>query len=211
VADEGGVLEECTATIIGEVEGLRRLVDEFTRFARMPRLAPAPTDVHRLLDGVVGHYREARPAVSLRTGFAPEMPVLEADPDQLKRAVLNLIDNAVEAGATEVVVTTRWERGAGRVQVVVADNGPGVLPELREKLFLPYFSTKTTGMGLGLPIVHQIVTDHSGQIRVDDNLPRGTRFVIDLPVLQPGHGPRAETALAGGTAVEVPGAGRGSG
>jgi two-component system nitrogen regulation sensor histidine kinase NtrY len=207
VADEGGVLEECTTTIIGEVEGLRRLVDEFTRFARMPRLAPTPTDVHRLLDGVAALYRETHPAVELRTGFAPELPVLEADPDQLKRAVLNLIDNAVEAGATEVVVGTRWERGAGRIQVVVADNGPGIAPELRDKLFLPYFSTKTTGMGLGLPIVHQIVTDHGGQIRVEENLPRGTRFVIDLPVIQPGNGARAEAAVAAGPAAE----GRGPG
>ncbi len=200
LADDGGVLEECTGTIIGEVEGLRRLVDEFSRFARMPRLAPQPTDLHRLLDGVVALYRETHPAVSFRTEFAAEVPVLEADPDQLKRAVLNLIDNAVEAGATEVAITTRWERTAGCVQVVVADNGPGVAPEVRDKLFLPYFSTKTAGMGLGLPIVHQIVTDHGGQIRVDDNPPKGSRFVIDLPVIRPGNGGRPDGA------PEAPGA-----
>jgi two-component system nitrogen regulation sensor histidine kinase NtrY len=205
LADEGGVLEECTATIIGEVEGLRRLVDEFTRFARMPRLAPRPTDVHRLLEGVVALYRETHPAVELRAAFAPELPVLEADPDQLKRAVLNLIDNAVEAGAAEVVVGTRWERGTGRIQIVVADDGPGVAPELRDKLFVPYFSTKTTGMGLGLPIVHQIVTDHGGQIRVDENPPRGTRFVIDLPVIRPGNGARAEPAVTAVPAADLRG------
>ncbi len=188
LADDGGVLEECTETIIGEVEGLRRLVDEFSRFARMPSLAPKPTDVHRLLEGVAALYGETHPAVALRTELAPDLPVLEADGDHLKRAMLNLIDNAVEAGATEIALTTRWDRVAGRVQIVVADNGPGVGPELRDKLFLPYFSTKTTGMGLGLPIVHQIVTDHGGHIRVDDNAPKGTRFIIDLPVLHPGNG-----------------------
>jgi two-component system nitrogen regulation sensor histidine kinase NtrY len=197
LADDGGVLEECTGTIIGEVEGLRRLVDEFSRFARMPRLAPQPTDLHRLLESVVALYRETHPAVTLRTDLAPDLPVLEADPDQLKRAVLNLIDNAVEAGATEIDVATRWDRGAGRVQAVVADNGPGIAHDLRDRLFLPYVSTKTTGMGLGLPIVHQIVTDHGGQIRVDDNPPKGSRFIIDLPVIQPGNGSRAADGAEG--------------
>ncbi|HLE44796.1 MAG TPA: ATP-binding protein [Methylomirabilota bacterium] len=188
--DDGGVLEECTGTIIGEVEGLRRLVDEFSRFARMPALAPKPTDLHRLVEGVVALYGETHPAVTLRTELAADLPVLEADGDQLKRALLNLLDNALEAGATDVLLATRWDRGGGRVEVVVADNGPGVAPEVRDKLFLPYFSTKTTGMGLGLPIVHQIVTDHGGLVRVEDNRPKGSRFVIDLPVLRPGNGDR---------------------
>jgi two-component system nitrogen regulation sensor histidine kinase NtrY len=201
--DDGGVLEECTGTIIGEVEGLRRLVDEFSRFARMPSLAPQPTDLHRLLDGVVALYGETHPAVTLRTEFAAELPVLEADPDQLKRAMLNLIDNAVEAGATEVVIETGWERAAGRVQVVVADNGPGIAHDLRDKLFLPYFSTKTTGMGLGLPIVHQIVTDHGGHIRVDDNRPKGSRFIIDLPVIRPGNGGGLGEAASGADVAPV--------
>ncbi len=196
LGDDAGVLEECTGTIIGEVEGLRRLVDEFSRFARMPSLAPRPTDLPRLLDGVVALYAETHPAVALRTAFAPDLPVLEADAEQLKRALLNLIDNAVEAGASEVEVAAWWERASGRVHVVVADNGPGIPPESRDKLFLPYFSTKTTGMGLGLPIVHQIVADHGGQIRVEDNPPRGSRFVIELPVVSPGDGGASLPAAA---------------
>jgi two-component system nitrogen regulation sensor histidine kinase NtrY len=196
LADDGGVLEECTGTIIGEVEGLRRLVDEFSRFARMPRLAPTPTDLRRLLEGVVALYGETHPAVTLPTELAADVPTLEADGDQLKRALLNLLDNAVEAGATEVRLGTRWDRAAGRVEIVVADDGPGIAPEVRDKLFLPYFSTKTTGMGLGLPIVHQIVSDHGGHIRVEDNRPKGSRFVIDLPVVRPGNG--------GGTKAPAP-------
>jgi two-component system nitrogen regulation sensor histidine kinase NtrY len=188
VADDGGVLEECTSTIIGEVEGLRRLVDEFSRFARMPSLAPKPTELARLLDGVVALYAETHPGVELASDVPQDLPTLEADGDQLKRAVLNLIDNAVEAGATEVGIAACWDRRAGRVQVVVADNGAGIPAELRERVFLPYFSTKTTGMGLGLPIVHQIVTDHGGQIRVEDSPPRGSRFVIELPVIRPRDG-----------------------
>jgi two-component system nitrogen regulation sensor histidine kinase NtrY len=188
------VLEECTATIIGEVEGLRRLVDEFSRFARMPSLAPRPTDLHRLLDAVLALYGETHPAVTLRGQFAPDLPALLADGDHLKRALLNLLDNAVEAGATDVVLATRWDRTAGRVEIVVADNGPGIAPDVRDKLFLPYFSTKTTGMGLGLPIVHQIVTDHGGHVRVEDNRPSGSRFVIDLPVIRSAAGETAEPA-----------------
>jgi two-component system nitrogen regulation sensor histidine kinase NtrY len=181
--DDGGLLDECTATIIGEVEGLRRLVDEFSRFARMPSFTPRPTDLHRLLESVLGLYGETHPTILLRADLAGDVPTLDADGDQLKRAVLNLVDNAVEAGATEVVIGTRWD-GGEHVQVLIADNGPGIPPDLRDRVFLPYFSTKTTGMGLGLPIVHQIVSDHGGRIQVEDNVPRGTRFTIELPVLR---------------------------
>jgi signal transduction histidine kinase len=160
----------------------------------MPSLAPRPTDLHRLLDGVLALYGETHPAVTLRGEFAPDLPVLQADGDHLKRAMLNLLDNAVEAGATDVVLATRFHRSAGRVEIVVADNGPGITPDVRDKLFLPYFSTKTTGMGLGLPIVHQIVTDHGGHVRVEDNRPTGSRFVIDLPVIRPAVVETAEPA-----------------
>jgi len=181
--EEKKLLEEATATIIHEVEGLRQLVDEFSRFARMPALAPKPTDLARLLEGVVVLYRESHPALTIRAAFSPELPTLEMDPDQIKRAVLNLVDNAVEAvgGSGEVVVQTLWLPEVRRVRIVVADNGPGITPEDRERLFVPYFSTKATGMGLGLPIVNQIVTDHGGTMWVEDNPPRGSRFVIELP------------------------------
>jgi two-component system nitrogen regulation sensor histidine kinase NtrY len=97
------------------------------------------------------------------------------------------VDNAVEAvgGAGLVVVQTEWLAEAQRARIVVADDGPGIPPEDRERLFVPYFSTKATGMGLGLPIVHQIVSDHGGTIRVEDNMPHGSRFVIELPAGRP--------------------------
>jgi two-component system nitrogen regulation sensor histidine kinase NtrY len=200
LTDDGGVLEECTGTIIGEVEGLRRLVDEFSRFARMPSLSPKPTDLRRLVEGVVALYGETHPAIALRAELPADLPVLEIDADQLKRALLNLVDNAVEAGAREVVISGAAGRAAGRVQLVVADDGPGIPAEVRERIFLPYFSTKATGMGLGLPIVHQIVTDHGGQLRVEDNVPCGSRFVIDLPMM------RSARAGADPGAGVVPGA-----
>ena len=169
--DEKRLLEEATATIIQEVDGLKHLVDEFSRFARMPALTPKPTDLARLLEGVVVLYRESHPALSIAALFSPDLPPLEVDPDQLKRAVLNLVDNAVEAvGETgDVTVETVWLPEARRARIVVSDNGPGIAAEDKERLFVPYFSTKPTGMGLGLPIVHQIVTDHGGTIWVEDN------------------------------------------
>jgi two-component system, NtrC family, nitrogen regulation sensor histidine kinase NtrY len=185
--DEKRLLEEATGTIIQEVDGLRQLVDEFSRFARMPALTPKPTDLARLLEGVVVLYRESHPSLAIRAAFSPDLPPVEVDPDQIKRAVLNLVDNAVEAvgGAGLVVVQTEWLAEAQRARIVVADDGPGIPPEDRERLFVPYFSTKATGMGLGLPIVHQIISDHGGSIRVEDNTPHGSRFVVEVPVGRP--------------------------
>ena len=185
--DEKRLLEEATGTIIQEVDGLRQLVDEFSRFARMPALTPKPTDLARLLEGVVVLYRESHPSLAIRAVFSPDLPPVEVDPDQIKRAVLNLVDNAVEAvgGAGLVVVQTEWLTEARRARIVVADDGPGIPPEDRERLFVPYFSTKATGMGLGLPIVHQIISDHGGSIRVEDNTPHGSRFVVEVPVGRP--------------------------
>src|SRR5207302_582170 len=156
--DEKRLLEECTATIIQEVEGLKRLVDEFSRFARMPVLTPKPTDLRALVDGVVSLYRESHPVIWMTTRCAPELPLLTVDPDQIKRAALNLIENAVEAveGEGTVAVELAFSPETGRVRLSVADDGAGIAPEDKEKLFLPYFSTKATGMGLGLSIVHQI-------------------------------------------------------
>ena len=178
------LLEEATATIVQEVEGLKQLVDEFSRFARMPALQPRATDLGRLLEGVVVLYRESHPGLAIKASFSPDMPPVDVDPDQIKRAVLNLVDNAVEAvgGAGAVTVETIWMPESRRARIVVADDGPGIPAEDKERLFLPYFSTKAGGTGLGLPIVHQIVTDHGGTIWVEDAVPQGTRFVVELPV-----------------------------
>jgi two-component system nitrogen regulation sensor histidine kinase NtrY len=184
IPDERRLLDECTQTIIQEVDGLRRLVDEFSRFARMPTISVKPTDLNRLLEGIVGLYAESQPELALTADFSPDLPVALIDPDQIKRAVLNLVENAVEAvrGAGEVIIQTRWVPETHRAEISVSDTGVGISNEDKEKLFLPYFSTKAAGMGLGLPIVNQIVMDHGGTIRVEDNSPKGARFVIELPL-----------------------------
>ena len=183
-ADEQKLVQECTETIIQEVDGLRRLVDEFSRFARMPAFVPKPTDMRPLVEGVAALYRESHPDLTLLTRHAADLPLLEVDPDHIKRAVLNLVDNAVEAvgGAGEVVVETQFLRGSARVRLVVSDTGPGIPQEDRIRLFLPHFSTKVTGMGLGLPIVKEIASEHGGTVSLEDNEPRGSRFTIELPV-----------------------------
>jgi two-component system nitrogen regulation sensor histidine kinase NtrY len=182
--EDARLVAECTETIIHEVDGLKRLVDEFSRFARMPAFVPKPTDVRPLVDAVASLYRESHPHCTIVTRHADDVPVLEVDPDHIKRAVLNLVDNAVEAVGSGGTVTIETEHlpESACVRLVVADTGPGVPTEDREKLFMPYFSTKVTGMGLGLPIVSEIVSEHGGTIRVEDNQPSGTRFVIEVPV-----------------------------
>ena len=160
------------------------MVDEFSRFARMPALVPRPTDLRPLVESVVALYREAHPALTLAARHAENLPPVEVDPDHIKRAVLNLVDNAVEAVGSvgEVVVETALVADNGHARIIVTDTGPGISPEDKEKLFLPYFSTKAAGMGLGLPIVWEIVAEHGGTIHVEDNEPRGSRFIIEVPV-----------------------------
>src|SRR5882724_4463444 len=182
--EDAQLVTECTDTIIQEVDGLKRMVDEFSRFARMPAFVPKPTDVRPLVDAVASLYRESHPHCTILTRHAEDVPVLDVDPDHIKRAVLNLVDNAVEAIASGGTVTleTDYVPDTARVRLAVVDTGPGIPSEDRDKLFLPYFSTKVTGMGLGLPIVSEIVNEHGGIIRIEDNQPSGTRFVIEVPV-----------------------------
>jgi two-component system nitrogen regulation sensor histidine kinase NtrY len=166
------------------VDSLKRLVEEFSRFARMPALTPRPTDVRPIVDSIASLYRESHPALTIRTRHAEDLPPLEVDSDHFKRAVLNLVDNAVDAvnGVGEVTVETELVDASGRARITVADDGPGISAADQDKVFTPYFSTKVAGMGLGLPIVHHIVAEHRGTVRVEANHPRGSRFIIEVPV-----------------------------
>ena len=177
------LVEECTTTIVGEVESLKGLVDEFSQFARMPAPRAVVTDLHELLDDALALYRGLFTEVELRRQFAPELPKVSVDPEQIRRVMINLIDNAIEATDRHgtIEVATQHEPANSLVRIVVADDGPGIPPAEREKLFLPYYSTKKRGSGLGLAIVRRIVAEHGGSIDVTDNTPRGTRFIIELP------------------------------
>jgi two-component system, NtrC family, nitrogen regulation sensor histidine kinase NtrY len=178
------IVTESTATIVGEVEALRTLVDEFAQFARLPAVHLEPAHVNELVEETLALYDGLFKGVRFERHFARELPPIPLDARQIKRVLINLIDNAIEAlnkkGAIELC--TRWETATGRVRIDVADNGPGIPTEDREKLFVPSFSTKRRGSGLGLAIVSRIVQEHHGQIRVEANDPRGTRFIVELPL-----------------------------
>jgi two-component system nitrogen regulation sensor histidine kinase NtrY len=183
--DAAQVFDECTRTIIQEVEGLRNLVDEFSRYARMPGVRPRPGDLHAVIQQVAQLYAGVQPGIRLRTELDPAIPPLNLDPDHMKRALINLVDNAVAAipAEGEIVISTRCLPAAGRILLQVADTGQGFPPEDRDRLFLPYYSTKSPSGGLGLAIVSRIIVEHGGVIRVEENQPKGTRVVIELPVL----------------------------
>ena len=178
-ADAAQAIDEGTKTIVSEVQQLKRLVDEFSRFARMPAIHLRHAQLAEILQQAAGLYRDTKPGVTVSVTVDPEIELL-MDPEQIRRALGNLLKNAVEAtDAGEIRVTAR--RAPHRVVIEVVDPGRGVPDTDKEKLFLPYFSTKGRGTGLGLAIVHRIVNDHDGRISVHDNHPRGTRFEIELP------------------------------
>jgi two-component system nitrogen regulation sensor histidine kinase NtrY len=177
------VVTECTAAIVQEVEALKNLVDEFAQFARLPAANLVPASLHDVIDHTLSLYDGLFPGVQFDRRLAPDVPALRLDADQMKRVLINLVDNAVEATNRKgkVVISTEYDRPQGRVRLGVADDGPGIPAEDRDRLFVPHFSTKKRGSGLGLAIVSRIVQEHNGVIRVEDNQPRGARFVVELP------------------------------
>jgi two-component system nitrogen regulation sensor histidine kinase NtrY len=177
------LVDECTETIVGEVESLKGLVDEFSQFARMPSPRTVATDLSRLIADTIALYNGILSAVRIEQRLASGLPLVRLDPEQIRRVIINLVDNAVEAmdRRGEIVVETQHDRANAIVRVVVADNGPGIPAGERDKLFLPYYSTKRRGSGLGLAIVRRIIAEHGGNIDVGDNTPRGTTFTIELP------------------------------
>jgi len=178
-ADLAHAVEEGCRTIVAEVGQLKRMVDEFSRFARMPAIHLRQADISEILQQIAKLYDEVKPNVRVRVS-ADEALRAVVDPEQIRRALINLVDNAIEAtDRGEIVLTAR--RKATVICLQVIDPGRGVPDADKEKLFLPYFSTKGRGTGLGLAIVHRIVNDHDGRISVYDNPPRGTRFEIELP------------------------------
>ncbi len=177
---------ESASLISREVTTLKTLVDEFSNFARFPASQPVPTDLNRIIEQALEVFDGRLASVTIHRNLAADLPVVRADPEQMKRAVVNLIDNAAEALESSVTkdiwVRTRLEAEREMVTLVVADSGPGIPPEAKERLFLPYFSTKSRGTGLGLAIVSRIVSEHHGNIRVEENWPVGTQFIIELPL-----------------------------
>jgi two-component system nitrogen regulation sensor histidine kinase NtrY len=176
------LVDECTTTIVGEVESLKGLVDEFSQFARMPPPRTLPTDLSELIVNTLALYDGLFTEVTIEHRSANTGPV-RLDPEQIRRVMINLVDNAIEAMERRghISVETQSDKSNHLIRIIVADDGPGIPASEREKLFLPYYSTKRRGSGLGLAIVRRIIAEHGGNIDVSDNVPRGTRFTIELP------------------------------
>lgn len=177
------IFEECTQMIIEHVALIRNLVNEFSAFAKFPDAHPAPCDLIPIIEETIALYREGHETVQFETCFAENIPSLNLDRQQIKQAMINLVDNAVAAIRAKGIITISVTHDTilRRVRLEVADNGPGISDEEKVRLFEPYFSTKTAGMGLGLTIVNSIIADHAGVIRVQDNYPHGAKFVVELP------------------------------
>jgi two-component system nitrogen regulation sensor histidine kinase NtrY len=184
LGEDGRVFQECTQIIVNQVEELQSLVNNFARFARLPQLTLAPQDFNALVQETLLLYREFQPRVSLEFHPDPQLPPVLLDREQVKRLLLNLLDNALASidGAGTIAVFLRRTPADGRVELSVADTGRGVPDRDKVRIFEPYFSTKRGGTGLGLAIVNSIVAEHQGHIRVEDNVPQGTKFIIDFPM-----------------------------
>jgi nitrogen fixation/metabolism regulation signal transduction histidine kinase len=180
------VIHGCADTIAGAVETVRTLVDEFSTLARFPTAQPQPSNINAIIENTLGMFNGRLDGISLRTVLAADLPNVMADPEAIKRALANLVDNAAEAlqGSLvrEIQIETALAGDRDMVEITIADSGHGVTQELKEKLFLPYFSTKKRGTGLGLAIVSRIIEDHHGSIRVEENKPMGSRFIVELPI-----------------------------
>ncbi len=182
-ADFDAVFDECSRTIVQEADGLRKLVDEFADFARMPSSNPIPQQLAPILESVAQLYGGAHKDISVIRDIEQGMPDVQLDGEQMKRVLINLFENAVEAmgGKGRIWVAARMT-ASGMAQIDVADEGTGIAVEDVPKLFQPDFSRKKKKSGLGLAIVLRIVKDHSGSIRVEQNTPRGARFILELPL-----------------------------
>ncbi len=179
--------KECTTMIVDQVDGLKNLVNEFSQFARMPKIQPVLADLNRAVQEAVQLFAQGLHDYKIDFQGADNLPEFSFDVDQIKRAVTNLVDNAAESVKTQpgghIQVTLQYDPALRIAQISVMDNGSGIPPYLRARLFEPYMTTKNNGTGLGLAIVKRTVEDHNGYVRAFDNKPRGTRFVVELPVV----------------------------
>jgi nitrogen fixation/metabolism regulation signal transduction histidine kinase len=183
------VVEECTTTISREVAGLKAMVDEFTRFARLPHARLEPADLNDVVRQAVSLYEDRLEGMRMDVLLARELPGALLDPEQIRRVFVNLIDNSIESlaeveGERRITIATGHDPARGLLIAEVADTGHGIARTDVARLFQPYFSTRGRGTGLGLAIVQRIMAEHGGRIRPESNRPRGARMIIELPVAE---------------------------
>jgi nitrogen fixation/metabolism regulation signal transduction histidine kinase len=187
-AELTNLVQECSRLIEREVSTLAALVNEFSQFVRFPSAKLTPANANTIVSEAVEVFSGRLDGITLKTALAENLPAVRADGGLLRSVVVNLIDNAAEALENspyrEIVVSTRAHSDAETIEICVSDTGQGISPEDKDKLFLPHFSTKDRGTGLGLAIAARIVAEHGGSIHVEDNLPVGSRFLVELPVAE---------------------------
>jgi two-component system nitrogen regulation sensor histidine kinase NtrY len=181
-ADLGGSIEEGVEIIKREVSSMESMVDEFSRFARMPQPKPKQVDFAEVVHETMRLYDGIKQGVEVEADIDASIETAWLDGEQIKRVLINLLDNAIEATEPPGKVKVSAARSNGNLEIRVSDTGRGIPDGAKEKLFLPHFSTKGRGTGLGLAIVHRIVSEHHGTIQADDNQPHGTVFRINLPL-----------------------------
>jgi PAS domain S-box-containing protein len=186
-AQTAKIIKDGTDIILREVQSLKAMVDEFSRFARLPDATLEPGSLNDVVTQVLAGYEDRFDDIRISVDLDPDLPEAMIDAEQLKRVFVNIIENAIEAfdnssDDKQIVVRTRSDRASDTIIAEVSDNGPGIDPRDFQKLFQPYFSTTGRGTGLGLAIVHRIVSDHRGKIKAAENKPTGARFVIELPL-----------------------------
>jgi two-component system, NtrC family, nitrogen regulation sensor histidine kinase NtrY len=191
----GKIAQECSKLIVREVATLSSLVNEFSQFVRFPTAKLSPTDTNTTVQEALEVFSGRLDGIHLKTSLEDNLPAIRADGPLLRSVIVNLIDNAAEAleaaARREITLSTHLRPESETVEITVVDTGHGISAEDKDKLFLPHFSTKDRGTGLGLAIAARIISEHGGSLRVEDNRPAGSRFVIELPV--------AEVSTAAGT------------
>ena len=186
--DDNAVFQECTGTIINQVDVMKNLVDEFSQFARMPIAKLVPNDLNAVIESSVVLFQDVHKNISYNFERDDNIPRMKIDSEQIERVMVNLLDNASDAILAdgqkgEITITTMYDKERGKTVVEVKDNGPGIEPKNKVRLFEPYFSTKKSGTGLGLAIVNSIISDHNGSVTVRDNIPKGTIVSFEIPVV----------------------------
>ena len=195
------LFRECAETILDQTASVKRLVDEFSQFSRLPAARPVSCDLNEVVSDGLAVFADRLEGIELHLDLASGLPPVLVDPEQFKRVVVNLIDNAAEAmqDSDTRILTVQTRLGGvdadlgDTVEIVFGDTGCGITSDQKEKLFLPYFSTKGRGTGLGLAIVSHILTEHNAAIRVEDNTPAGAWFTIEIPAVPASAAPPVET------------------
>jgi two-component system, NtrC family, nitrogen regulation sensor histidine kinase NtrY len=187
--DSPAIIRKCSEVILGCVGTLRTLVDQFSALAEFPTPQPRPCDLNRVAEEALALFAGRLDGITVQRNLEPDLPPVLADPEAIRRALANLIDNAAEAmqdGLLRVLgLQSSLSEDGASVEIVVSDTGHGLTDEIRERLFLPFYSTKQRGTGLGLSIAAKIVQEHNGSLSAESNSPKGARFLLRLPLMEP--------------------------